>query len=204
MLKNKRIAVYQRVSTDQQETASQALRVQEWLAVNTQDCAVTLFEDLGVSGKNMNRPAFKEMQEAIDRKEFDAVVTYRIDRVGRDAIALLHTLMDWMRDDIEFFAVDQPILQLGHENPFRITILAIFSELAQVERETLRKRVTAGLAAAKARGQKLGQPRKDYTKKIAQILEYRREGRTFEEIGKAMKISRTRAYSIYRLAFSAT
>ena len=200
MLKNKRIAVYQRVSTDQQETASQALRVQEWLAVNTQDCAVTLFEDLGVSGKNMNRPAFKEMQEAIDRKEFDAVVTYRIDRVGRDAIALLHTLMDWMRDDIEFFAVDQPILQLGHENPFRITILAIFSELAQVERETLRKRVTAGLAAAKARGQKLGQPRKDNTERIARLRELHRNGLSIEKIAKVMNISRTRAYDLYRIA----
>lgn len=200
MLKNKRIAVYQRVSTDHQETASQALRVQEWLAANTVDCTVEIFEDLGVSGKTMTRPEFQRMQQAITDKQFDAVVTYRIDRVGRDAIALLHTLMDWMKDNIEFFAVDQPILQLGLDNPFRLTILAIFSELAQVERETLRRRVKAGMAAAKARGQVLGQPRKDHTERIAQIREHRRNGKTFEQIGKAMNISTTRAYDLYQIA----
>jgi DNA invertase Pin-like site-specific DNA recombinase len=154
-----KLAIYKRVSTDSQDTAAQDHAIREWLAKrNIARTDTITFEDKGISGKTEDRPQYQALLAAIEAGQIKSVVVYRLDRLSRNSLSAMRTLLDWMQRDVEFFAVDQPILQLGRENPLRLTICALFSEIAQLERDAIVNRVRSGLAAAKARGVKLGPP----------------------------------------------
>lgn len=189
----KPLAVYKRVSTDRQETLSQAHAIADWLYRNKPDIPVREFVDK-FSGKSMDRPAFIEMQNAIRSGEVSGVVVFRLDRVGRNAIANVREVAGWIEQGLEFFAVDQPYLQLGKDNPLRMSLLGIFSDQAQMEREAIVSRVKAGLAAAKARGVRLGpEPRID----PSQILSLRQQGLTFRAIARKLGISASSAHRLW-------
>ena len=84
---------------------------------------------------------------------------------------------------MEFISITQPIL--SHGTPFRHAMIAIFSEMAQIEREVIVERVRSGLLAAKKRGVKLGRPPKERNKKMERrIIALRNSGCTYKEIHK--------------------
>lgn len=147
--------MYKRVSTDKQDLAMQDHAISEWLAKRGIG-EVVEYSDEGVSGKTMKRPGIQALLADIASGKITTVIVYRLDRISRDAISAMKLLLDWMQRGVEFFAVDQPILCLGKDNVMRLTITALMSELAQIERDVIVSRVKAGLAAAKARGVKLG------------------------------------------------
>ena len=188
------IAVYMRVSTDKQDTASQEHEIRRFLIErNMSNNDVAWYTDQGISGKTSKRPEFQRMCKDIEAGTITDVVVYRLDRLGRDAMTMMQLLLTWITDKINFYSVSQPVLQLGPTNPFRLTILAIFSELAQAEREITVQRIKAGLAAAKARGVKLGAQRKhDPT----QVLELRAKGMTIRAIAQATGIPRTTVHGM--------
>jgi len=97
--------------------------------------------------------------------------------------------LDWLNRGVGFVAVGQAALNLGLDNPLRLTIAAIFADLAQLEREALVSRVRAGLRAAKARGVKLGGVPKlsDEQAKVAKDL--RAAGFTCVQVGSRLGVS---------------
>lgn len=149
-----RIAIYYRVSTDHQDMRSQEQAIGEWLA-KRQVTSVTVFQDTQ-SGRKDDRAGLAALSKAVEAGEVDTIVTYRLDRISRRSVTALRLLLDWLNRGVGFVAVDQSALNLTTDNPLRITIAAIFSDLAQLERDAIVGRVRAGLRAAKARGVRLG------------------------------------------------
>ena len=185
-----RIAIYYRVSTDKQDLDSQKVAIDRWLAelVKAPKHVYTI-QDEGMSGKNENRPGYKEvMRLALDRK-IDTIVVYRLDRLSRNATVAIKTLLELDEYGCGFISVTQPVLNLGHSNPFRRTMLAAFAEIAEIERETIVARVRSGLEAAKRRGVTLGAPVKIKDEVIEQIKSLRAENHSFKEISKKIGLS---------------
>jgi DNA invertase Pin-like site-specific DNA recombinase len=181
-----KIGVYQRVSTDRQDVAAQAHAINEWLAARNLT-PVAEFSDK-ISGKSDKRPGLDALKAALAAGTIDTVVVYRLDRLSRKATDAVGLLLEWMKSGVGFYAVDQAILALGVDNPFRLTFAALFSEIAQMEREVIVSRVRSGLAAAKRRGVQLGRPRKLTARRLERALELRRLGRTYAEIGKLLRV----------------
>jgi DNA invertase Pin-like site-specific DNA recombinase len=98
------------------------------------------------SGKHADRPQLAAALAACKKQKAKLVIA-KLDRLSRN-LAFIATLMD---SGVEFVAVDNP-----HANKLTIHILAA---VAQHEREMIAQRTREGLAAAKARGVKLGNPR---------------------------------------------
>jgi DNA invertase Pin-like site-specific DNA recombinase len=144
-----KFVAYYRVSTDQQGTSG--------LGLEAQRAAVATYLDGGPwrllaehteveSGKRADRPELAKALAAC-RKHKAKLIIAKLDRLSRN-LAFIATLMD---SGVEFIAVDNP-----HANKLTIHILAA---VAQHEREAISERTKAALAAAKARGKKLGGPR---------------------------------------------
>lgn len=195
----KNIAIYYRVSTDRQDLDSQRAAVEHWLQ-NLDEAQkpkkITVYQDEGLSGQNTQRPGYQEMLKAAYQGKFDTIVVYRLDRFSRNASEAIKTLLSLDEVDVAFISVSQPVLNLGHENPFRRTMLAAFAEIAEIERQTIVSRVKAGLQAAKARGVKLGAPVKATPELRELVLEKRAQGQSYRAIAKDLKLSYGAVYNL--------
>ncbi len=187
-----RIALYYRVSTDKQDLESQKHTVEKWLGElpeKERPKKVYVFEDEGFSGKDHGRPGLKKMMQAAAKREIDTIVVYRLDRFSRNATIAIKTILELDEYGVGFISVTQPVLNLGHSNPFRRTMLAAFAEIAEIERETIVARVKAGLDAAKKKGTKLGAPIKITGEKKEEALKLREEGLPFKVIAERLSLS---------------
>jgi DNA invertase Pin-like site-specific DNA recombinase len=144
----RRFVAYYRVSTDRQGRSGFGLEAQQKAVRDYLDGGaweiVAEFVEVE-SGKRADRP---ELARALDacRKHKARLVIAKLDRLSRN-LAFIATLMD---SGVEFVAVDNP-----HANKLTIHILAA---VAEHEREAISERTKAALAAAKARGTRLGTP----------------------------------------------
>jgi DNA invertase Pin-like site-specific DNA recombinase len=187
-----RVAVYYRVSTDKQDLDSQRGAVEAWLASLPADKKpkhVAVYQDEGISGKTVNRPAFQEMLADAYAKKLDTIIVYRLDRFSRNATTAIKLILNLDESGVAFVSVTQPVLNLGHENPFRRTMLAAFAEIAEIERETIVARVRAGLDAARRRGVKLGAPTKISTEKQDEARALKSQGLPYKAIAKRLGLS---------------
>lgn len=98
------------------------------------------------SGKKSDRPALKKALSHCKRTKSILVIS-KIDRLSRN-VAFLSNLME---SGVEFIATDNP-----HANKLTVQLMAV---MAENEREAISKRTKEALAAAKARGVKLGNPK---------------------------------------------
>ena len=188
----KKIGIYYRVSTDKQDLQSQKNTVEGWLedlGDNKKPQSIQVFQDEGVSGKTTNRKGLQELLKIAYEGKIDTIVVYRLDRFSRDASTAIRLILSLDSAGVAFIAVTQPVLNLGHENPFRRTMLAAFAEIAEIERETIVARVVAGLEAAKKRGVVLGAPRKLTEEKREKAIELRERGYSYRDISKTLDLS---------------
>ena len=186
----KKVAIYYRVSTDKQDLDSQKQTVEQWLdALPNQPSKVTVYKDEGLSGKTSARPSYQELIKDAFSGKFDTIIVYRLDRFSRNANTAIKVLLDLDDHGVAFISVTQPVLNLGHDNPFRRTMLAALAEIAEIERETIVARVKSGLAAAKKRGVKLGAPVKVDAEMRGKILKLRKEGESLRSIAKIVGLS---------------
>jgi DNA invertase Pin-like site-specific DNA recombinase len=140
---------YYRVSTDKQGIKglgmdAQREAVARFMAGKGELAAQ--FVEVESGKKDTNRP---QLHAALAecRKRRAVLVIAKLDRLARN----VHFISGLMNSDVEFVAVDMPSAN-------RLTI-HILAAVAEHERELISQRTKAALAAAKARGTKLGNPR---------------------------------------------
>jgi DNA invertase Pin-like site-specific DNA recombinase len=187
-----KVAIYYRVSTERQDLDSQRNTVEKWLSElppEKQPKKITVFQDEGISGKTTNRPGFQAMLDAAYASKVDTIIVYRLDRFSRNATTAIKLILNLDESGVAFVSVTQPVLNLGHENPFRRTMLAAFAEIAEIERDTIVARVRAGLDAAKKRGVRLGAPFKVSDERRDEATAFKAQGLSYRDIAKRMELS---------------
>jgi len=114
------------------------------------------YVDKGISGSREKRPALDRLLADCRKRIVDAVVVYRYDRFARSLRQLVNSLEEFRALDIEFISIHEGV---DTSTPNGRLIFGIFASIAEFERELIRDRVRSGLAAAKAKGRRLGRPR---------------------------------------------
>jgi len=169
----RRAALYLRVSTDNQTVENQRLELAR-VAKSAGWEIVEVYKDEGISGAKGRdqRPAFDRLLKDANRRRFDIIAAWSVDRLGRSLQHLVAFL-----DDIHHLGVDLYLHQQGLDTTTpagkaMFQMLGVFSEF---ERAMIRERVNAGLARAKASGKVLGRPKTD-SRQEAAILETLKQG----------------------------
>lgn len=177
---------YARVSTAEQNLALQTD------ALNAAGCE-RLFTDT-VSGARVDRPGLAAALTMCRRG--DTLVVWKLDRLGRSLPHLVETVRDLGTRGVGFKSVQE---QIDTTTSGGKLIFHIFASLAEFERDLIRERTNAGLAAARARGRTGGRPKGVDQKKQKAALALKKEARrSVREICEIVGISRNTYYKYTR------
>jgi len=155
----KRAAIYVRVSTDKQTIENQ-LRELRQIAERRGWEIVEEYHDAGISGAKgrKDRPGLDRMLKDAQRRRFDVVMAWAIDRLGRSLIDLLGTIQTLDACGVDLYLDQQAI---DTTTPAGKLMFQVTGAFAEFERSMIRQRVNAGLKRAVEAGKQLGRPRID-------------------------------------------
>ncbi len=178
--------IYVRVSSVGQNVAGQKREIQRWLDGNgISPIDVRWFIDKA-SGKDLERPAFDDLQAAVFIGEIDTVVVWKLDRLSRNLRDGINVLADWCDRGLRVVSVTQ---QIDFNGALGKMLAAVLLGVAEMEREAIRERQAAGVEVAKERGVYRGRQLGSTKGKPARAVELRQSGLSFNEIASAMDIS---------------
>lgn len=181
-----RVAIYCRVSTDTQTVENQVRELQE-VASRSNWNVVGIYSDQGISGAKdrTERPQLDALIKDANKRKFDMIVCWSIDRLGRS----IQTLVQFM-NDMNAIGVDLYFHQqaLNTKTASGRMVFSIFSALGEYERELIRERINAGLARAKAQGKKLGRPSNVNPSVVTSVKLLRANGHSIHTIAKQLHI----------------
>jgi DNA invertase Pin-like site-specific DNA recombinase len=178
-----KVAIYSRVSTGHQDDD---LQVSELRSYCTQRGWAVVAEYADTISGSKEGPERRRMLADAHKGGFSQVLVWRFDRFGRSARDLLLAL-----DALTALGVGFSSLRESFDTgtPVGGATVTILSAVAELEKNTIKERVHAGLDRARSRGVKLGRPEREVD--VAKIIELVNEGRTQRQIAVAMKVPRT-------------
>jgi len=101
-----RVALYARVSTNEQHAENQLLELRRYVVARGWPAGVE-FVDEGVSGAKTRRPALDRLMLAARRRQIDAVVCWRLDRLGRNLAHLPAVVNEWTALGVAFISLGE-------------------------------------------------------------------------------------------------
>ncbi|MEE8550354.1 MAG: recombinase family protein [Gemmatimonadota bacterium] len=180
-----RVALYARCSTADQSVDLQLDGLRDYAKVRGFE-VVEEYLDEAQSGATARRPGLDQLLDDAHRRRFDAVVVWKLDRLGRS----LHHLLT-VAGEFEALGVDLIVLDDGIDTttPAGKLFFQIRGAFAEYERALIRERTIAGVAAAKRRGKRLGRPRVHVPLSRAQTL--LAEGLSMAAVARELGIARS-------------
>jgi DNA invertase Pin-like site-specific DNA recombinase len=179
----KRVGVYLRVSTKEQNTDLQRHEIISYLNARSLCRNVVIYEDTA-TGTNSNRPELQRLLYDAKTRKIDMIVCWKLDRLFRSLKNLVTTLQDFSDVGVEFISLKDQIDMSTASGRLMTHLLAAFSEF---EADLIKERVLAGLSAAKRNGKILGRPKEINEE---DILKLRRQGKSITAISNELNISR--------------
>jgi DNA invertase Pin-like site-specific DNA recombinase len=177
----RKVAIYLRVSTQDQQTHMQRKDILEF--VRKRGWKVFQIYDEKRSGFTDRRPEYQQMMSDARRRRFDILVTWRLDRLFRSVKGLLNTIDELSALNIDFVSLND---QMDMTTPSGRLMLTVLGAVAEMERAILLERVKAGVAHAKAKGVRFGRP---VTRPDAKIHQLRRDGLSIRKIAKELNVA---------------
>ena len=151
-----RVALYARVSTLSGQDPEMQLRELREYCQRRNLHIVEEYVDKGISGSREQRPALDRLRATCQKRLVDAVVVYRYDRFARSLRQLVNALEEFRVLGIDFISLHEGV---DTSTPNGRLVFGFFATIAEFERELICDRVRSGIAAAKAKGKRLGRPR---------------------------------------------
>lgn len=171
-----RVAIYARVSTRDQSCELQLRDLRTYCKARGFE-AFREYIDIGQSGAKDSRPELNRLMDDARKRKFDAIVVWRFDRFARSTKHLLLALEEFRSLGIQFISYQENI---DTSSALGQALFTIVSAVAQLERDLIRERVTAGIRNARASGKKLGRPKSGVLQ--ADILNFREQGLSLRQI----------------------
>src|SRR5712664_4949168 len=163
-----RVAIYARVSTanNGQDPTMQTRELREYAERRGWTLAGE-YVDIGISGTKEKRQELDRLMVDAHRGQFNAVIVWKFDRFARSVSHLLRALETFQALAIDFVSLSE---SLDTSTPAGKMVFTVLGAVAELERSLIVERVKAGLRNARAKGKRIGRPRKVVdTAKIAAL-----------------------------------
>ena len=193
-----RCAIYTRVSTGHQDTTNQ-LDVLREVARLKGLTIVQEFVDDGVSGTHGRdkRKGFDELLKGATRKDFDIILVWSVDRLGRNIQDLISFL-----NEIQSVECDLYLHQNGIDTstPTGRLMFGMLSLFADFERSMIAERTRAGMERARKQGKKIGRP-SNMNDGLKESIKYMRsQGLGIRRIATDLKVGVSSVYKVLESA----
>jgi DNA invertase Pin-like site-specific DNA recombinase len=182
---SRRVAIYARVSTSGGQSVGMQLLDLRDLTKRRDFELVGEYCDEGISGSRESRPALDALLRDARRRKFDAVLVWKLDRLGRSLVHLVRLLQDLRALGVELISFSEG---LDFTTTTGKLLYQVISAFAEFERDCIRERVMAGLRNARAKGKRLGRP--PVVVDASKIAVLRAQGRSWREITAETGISK--------------
>ncbi len=138
-----KVAIYCRVSTEEQDADKQEYLCQEYCQRNNIE-VYKVYKDV-ISGTTISRPEFNQMLNDMRLYRFNTIMVTKLDRIGRSLSHLLSLFDEFKRKGVEFIAITQNIDTSTAAGKLQMQMLAAFAEF---ERNMISERTKEGLRRA--------------------------------------------------------
>ena len=145
-------ALYARQSVEKTDSISIESQL-EYCRFETHGNAYKEYTDRGYSGKNTKRPAFEEMMDDIKNGIISRVIVYKLDRISRSILDFENMIDLFQKYHVEFVSSTE---HFDTSTPIGRAMLNICIVFAQLERETIQKRITDAYYSRCRRGFYMG------------------------------------------------
>lgn len=151
------------------------------------------------SGVKLDRAERKRVLALAQRREIDAVLVTELSRWGRSTTDLLATLKELEARRVSLVALNGMAFDLT--TPHGRMMATLLAGIAEFERELTQERIRSGIAAAKARGKRLGRqpgqrPKSD--RLAPKVLALIAQGRSYRLVGREVGLSKNTVAEIVR------
>lgn len=178
-------ALYLRVSTERQDASNQR---PELLAIARARGLEVLEEYDETQSAAKRRPVFDRMLDDARRGRFQVLIVWALDRFGRSMVENVRDVLELDRLGVQLVSARESWLDTS--GPVRKLLIAVFSWIAEQERERLVERTRAGMARAAAEGRTGGRPRRVTPQQLAAARRMAAEGRSVRRMAVALKVPR--------------
>lgn len=147
MDKIRKVAIYCRVSTEEQASDGYSIQAQlqtlrnyanlyNWQVSNE-------YVDEGISGKNIKgRPAMQRLMADVELNKFDALIVWKISRLSRNMLDTLVMLDKFEENDVKFISYSE---NFDTGSPIGRLVVQLMASIAEIERNTLSENVKLGI-----------------------------------------------------------
>ncbi len=187
---------YTRISMDKQDLEKQKFLLLQY--AQTHQLLIHEFIEVEISSRKNTKA--RRIDELLSKLQAgDTLIVAELSRLGRNMLETLNIINTLTEKGVKMIFVRQP--ELSTTGPHTKLLLAIYSYFAEAEREYISMRTKQGLAAARAKGVKLGRPKGSRNKARVldshreQIKDYLKMGLTLASVVKIVNIQLERPIS---------
>ena len=182
-----RVALYARVSTSDQHPDCQLSPLRSYAAARGLEI-VGEYVDHGISGAKARRPALDRLLADARRRRFDAIAIVKLDRLARSVHHLTSMGQELAALGVDLIVLDQAI---DTSTPAGKLLFHVLGSIAEFERDLIRERTCAGIAAARRRGATIGRPAALSPESRDRVLRLHAAGRSQRYIAALLGVSKS-------------
>jgi len=179
----RRVAIYARVSTQDQDPQMQLRELRAYAKMRTFIIAHEFIDH--VSGATSERPELTPLWQVARSRHIDTVLVWKFDRFARSTKQLIDALEEFRHLGVAFISITE---QIDTSSPLGKAMFTVISALAEFERSLISERVRSGIAKARAQGKQHGRP-KTGANTIKEMKRLRKQGRSLNQIAQQLGVS---------------
>lgn len=161
------IAIYARQSVDRADSISIEQQI-EFCSFEARGEEYRTYTDKGYSGKNTERPRFIQMMRDIREGAIDTVIVYKLDRISRSILDFSNMMESFRKYGVKFVSATE---KFDTSSPMGNAMLNICIVFAQLERETIQKRVADAYLSRSRKRLYMGGPVPYGFRKVPTVIE---------------------------------